>query len=153
MFSPTLLFALSNFVFVTQLFSLPIRFIVRRFTILYFLAAFKMGVKDFRIGTMPMRSQHDAFFQIHHGSLVFAEMPSFKSITIVLFAPRCHLLLHHNIYVSPWCPSFVAPRYLWFHHDALLSVRHDIYDFTAMPIFCSTTIFMNVHQTFYLEMG
>ena len=39
------------------------------------LLAFKMGVKIFRTGTMSMRSQHDALFQIHYDGWVVAETP------------------------------------------------------------------------------
>jgi hypothetical protein len=85
-----------------------------------------MGVKNFRTGTMPMRSQHDAFFQIHHDSLVITEMPCFRAcgkiacfyraaffcyFTIFMFSPRCHVLMCHDIFDFTESPSFVAPRY------------------------------------------
>jgi len=91
------------------------------------LFAFKMGVKYFRTGTMPMRSQHDAFFQIHHDSLVAAEMPCFRACgkivrfyrnavvwraTIFMSSPSCLLLSLHNTFDFTAMPSFVAPRYL-----------------------------------------
>jgi hypothetical protein len=89
-----LFFALSRFVFFTNFSFLPSRlFVLARY--FAFFAAFKMGVKNFRTGTMPMRSQHDALFQIQHDSLFVAEMPSFLRLRQdSLFLPKCRRYFH-----------------------------------------------------------
>jgi len=96
----------------------------------------------------------------------------FCYFTIFLNAPRCHLLLRHDIYECTAMPSFVAPRYLWLHRDAFfccitifmnaprchLLLCHNIYDCTAMPIFWDATIFYfpaenpfpNLHRHFII---
>jgi len=111
-----------------------------------------MGMKNVRITTMPMRSQHDVFFQIYHDSFFFAEMPSFqihhnsfffadmlsfKPITIISSLPDAFF---------PNSPQFLLCR------DAFFQTRHDSFFFAAMPIFRCITILMIVHQTFLLEM-
>ena len=135
-----------------------------------------MGVKYFRTGTMPMRSQHDAFFQIHHDSLVVTEMPCFCACGKIacfyraalfprlrqdsLFLPRCRRLARHDIYACTEMPFFVASRYLCLRRDAIfccatifmssprsyLLLLRDILDFTAMPSFCCTTIVSYLHK-------
>lgn len=59
----------------------------------YFLfAAFKMGVKSVRIATILMRSQHDAFFPIHHDSFFFAAISIFRCTAIFLIVHQTFLL-------------------------------------------------------------
>jgi hypothetical protein len=44
-----------------------------------------------------------------HDTFDFTAMPIFCCATIVLFSPRCHLLLHLDIFVFTTLPSLVAP--------------------------------------------
>ena len=149
-----LLFALSRFGFIPNFSSLPSRFFIRR-TYFAFFVFFKWGVKfptctQFREAiTFPFCS-HSIFLVLSepHYLLLFHDifgfityahrsalhdiydctaMPFFCCATIFMIAPRCHLLLRYDIYDCTAMLSFVAPRYLWLHHDA---------------IFCCTTIFM-----------
>jgi len=46
-------------------------------------------------------------------------MPIFCRFTIFMFAPDAIFLLLHDISESTEMPSFVAPRYLWFHRVAI----------------------------------
>jgi hypothetical protein len=91
---------------------LPCRFVclfLARYFV--FFAAFKMGVKNFRTGT------------------------------ILCFSSSCHLLLlRHDIFVFATMPSFVEPRYFCFHHDAIFLLRHDTFVFHRRFIFRRFTI-------------
>ncbi len=84
---------------------------------------------------MPMHSQHDALFQIRHDTLIFAEMllflrlrqdsfisaepPCFDSRTKLVFSPRCHLLLHNDIFVCTEMPFFRRFTILPYLHELL----------------------------------
>jgi hypothetical protein len=129
-----LLFALSRFGFITSFYSLPNRLFVPC-TMLYFLAAFKMGVKNFWTAMILLISPRCLLFvapryfrfspppylSALHDSLFPTEMPLFQRlrqdslflpsrpfccVMILLFSPRRHLLLHHDIYGFTEMPSF-----------------------------------------------
>jgi hypothetical protein len=136
--SANLLFALSNVGFITQLFFLAemplFKSITNNSSLHSFamsvpfeegrLVVFKMGVKNVRITTMPMRSQHDVFFQIYHDSFFFAAMPSFQirhdsfffatmpsfqTTAIVSSLPRCLLSKFTTIVSSLPSAQFSNP--------------------------------------------
>jgi len=117
------------------------------FHVLCFLG-FLMGVTF----GLPLGSAQPALFRFVFISYFYFS-PSciiFCCFTIFLIAPRMPIVRHFTIFmIALRCPSFVAPRYLWMHRDAIfcyatifmiaprcyLLLRYDICDCTAMPSF------------------
>ena len=79
------------------------------------------------------------YFSALHDRLIFNETPSFPRLRQdSLFLTRHLLLLRHNTFNFTALPSFVAPRYFWFHRDAFFLMYHDTLWFARTPFACKT---------------
>jgi hypothetical protein len=73
---------------------------------------------------------------LRHDIFDFTEMPSFVAPRYFCFSPPLYFSALHDRLISTEMSSFLRLRQdSLFLPSSLLLLRHDIYDFTTMPIF------------------
>jgi hypothetical protein len=118
----------------TQLLFLPTRFIFGCELLCFF-----NGGKFSDLHSVP-RSQYFSILDSHHIFNSLRVASSYGRSRLALHnifdcTHKAHRLMNHDILIAPRCPFLMRHHIFVFITFIHRSARHDIFDFTAMPIF------------------